>query len=511
MNMQKTFLFIIIFLALSFLFHAQDSAEDILNILDDLEAYAVQIMEQQNIPGMAYAIVHDDQILYSNAFGVKSLETNEPVDIFTMFEIGSTSKAFSSFAIARLIDEGLIQWHDRILYHLPEFDLYDKWVKGEFQIADLFSQRSGLQPYSLDFLPLLGFDRQDIIRAMRFLRPVSQFRHNFGYLNNIFMVSAAIIEQISGISWEDYLEQEIFAPLEMTNTSAKKQVINSYTNRANGHMIIDAQGTVWTIPHDWRYNQWIFTMGPAGGIYSNVTEMCNWLRMHLNNGTFNDSSIISPVNLKYTYNPSIFISFDDYGFPLSYSQAWVFQAHSPVSVLWHNGMTFGMHSIVAILPKADIGLVVLTNSSNNNAPTLLMEKLYGLLFFDEKSDIGLIPPVKLSSAPFNYPDQIDFTNLSKPDKDLHNELIGIYHNPAYRLAVVYEEDGTLYMKIGASGSELISPLYYSQNNIYVFVIPDFPNAYLTVTFQKEAGQPAEALFLDACSDVDEGRFGRIFN
>lgn len=483
-------------------------SQNIDNILIELEEYAITLMEEQNVPGMAYAIVHDKEIIYAEGFGVKTQGQQDQVDIYTMFEIGSVSKAFVSTAIAKLADQGHLSWQDRVILHYPEFVMYDKWVQAEFRIEDLFAQRSGLEPHSLDMMPLLGFGRDKVINAIRHLKPITSFRNAFGYVNNLFLVGAKIVEAKSGLNWEDYLETEIFQPLSMHSTSAKQSDIEAYTNRASGHSPMDAEGNLWPIPHDWVYNRWLYTISPAGGICSNVIEMCNWMIFHLDKGNFNFDQIITPQNIDHVHNPFINVVISPFGRTASYCLAFIHESRAPVHVLWHNGQTFGMHSILTLIPKANMGIIVLTNSSENNLPALLSSKFYQLLFHpQEEMTLPLIKSPILKKLTQN----IDLIPPEEKNSELNpNELTGRYINPAYGIARIYEGPEGLYLSIGERGSEISGPIIHYYQNSYYLPVTDWPGAYIIFHFIKEPGQQAEAIVVDLASDVNDGVFMRLF-
>ncbi len=184
----------------------------------ELEAYAIAIMNEESVPGMAYAIVENDQVVYAKGFGVKEQHGIDPVNPYTTFMIGSTSKAFTTALAAMLADEGKLHWNDRVIQHLPGFQLMDPWVTREFIVEDLFSQRSGLPAYSLDPMSFIGFSGRDIQRALRFVEPVSSARR-MTYVNNLFLTGADLIEQVSGFNWADNLDRRIFEPLGMASST----------------------------------------------------------------------------------------------------------------------------------------------------------------------------------------------------------------------------------------------------------------------------------------------------
>ncbi len=203
------------------------SDERLSELLVEFEGYAVRAMKDWEIPGMAISIVRGDRVLLAKGFGVRKLGSTQPADEHTLFQIGSVSKSFTATLVAMLVDRKKIAWTDPVTEHLPDFSMFDPWVTREFRVFDLMAQRSGMSPYAADFLPLLGFDRAHILRSLRFIRPVSSFRSEFAYVNNLFVVAGLLVEKYSDRSWEDTLKARILDPLGMKESSAAQKAFTA--------------------------------------------------------------------------------------------------------------------------------------------------------------------------------------------------------------------------------------------------------------------------------------------
>src|SRR5882757_7322727 len=128
-------------------------------LIPEIEAYITSGMKGFDIPGLAIGIVANDRLIYAKGFGVRSKSNGLPVDTRTVFQIGSTTKAFVTATIAIMVDRGKLRWDDRVVDLDPGFQLKDPWVTREFRVFDLLAQRSGLPAYANDMLVALGFDR----------------------------------------------------------------------------------------------------------------------------------------------------------------------------------------------------------------------------------------------------------------------------------------------------------------------------------------------------------------
>lgn len=154
--------------------------------LADLDAYIPKKMAQWNIPGAACAVVKDGAVVFAKGYGVKKIGGADPVDADTVFQVGSTSKAFTAAQIAQLVEEGQLAWTDPVRRHLPGFAMSDPWVSDNFLMADLMAQRSGLPEHAGDMMILLGYTPEEYLRALPFFKPSTSFRSAFAYQNGLF-------------------------------------------------------------------------------------------------------------------------------------------------------------------------------------------------------------------------------------------------------------------------------------------------------------------------------------
>ena len=139
-------------------------------------------IKQFNVAGTAIAIVKDGQIIYKKGFGVKSIESKLPVDENTNFAIASNSKAFTTCALALLVEEGKLSWNDKVKIHIPEFSMYNAYVTENFTIQDLLTHRSGLGLGAGDLMLFpdgSDFTIKDVLTNFQHFEPVSAFRTKF--------------------------------------------------------------------------------------------------------------------------------------------------------------------------------------------------------------------------------------------------------------------------------------------------------------------------------------------
>src|SRR6266849_3416238 len=155
--------------------------------LKEIDAYILKVQKDWNVPGCSIAIVKNDSVVFEKGYGVRELGKPEQVDQNTLFGIASCSKAFTAASIAMLVDEGKIKWDDPVIKFLPDFQLYDPYVTREMQVRDLLSHRSGLTTFGGDLLWYwTTYSGSQVLRRIRYLKPTSSFRTQFGYQNIMF-------------------------------------------------------------------------------------------------------------------------------------------------------------------------------------------------------------------------------------------------------------------------------------------------------------------------------------
>ena len=248
-------------------------------IVDRIDTFLGETQKKFEVPGVSVAIVKDNKIIFAKGYGVQSLSKKNPVDENSIYAIGSTTKAFTAAALGKLVESGKIDWDDRVIDHIPEFELHDPSITNMFTIRDLLTHRSGLPRGDLLWYAT-DFSRQEIIERVRHLEPTYSFRAGFGYQNIMYLTAGEIIPRVTGKSWDDYIQEIFFKPLRMKRTSSVLSDLKRFKNVATPHQEID--GEVKEIP--WRN---IDNVGPAGSINSSVSDMANWAMMLLNEGSFN--------------------------------------------------------------------------------------------------------------------------------------------------------------------------------------------------------------------------------
>ncbi|MEK6408637.1 MAG: serine hydrolase [Acidobacteriota bacterium] len=343
----------------------------------DFDEYVNKALKDWDVPGLAIAVVKNDQVVFAKGYGVRKLGDPAAVDAKTLFAIGSSSKAFTSASIAMLMDEGKLKWDDPATKYLPGFQLFDPYVSREITVRDLLCHRSGLERG--DFLWYgTSYSRDEILRRVRYLKPTWSLRSTFGYQNIMYLAAGQIVAGVSGKSWDDFIRERIFKPLGMTSSSTSINDLKNSGDVATPHAKID--GKVEIIP--WRK---IDNIAPAGSINSNVVDMAQWVRLQLGEGSYKGQRLISSGGAKEMHTaqtvirmePPWTLFYSDAHF-LNYGLGWFLHDHRGRKVVEHGGNIDGMSAMVAMIPEEKLGLVILTNMNGTPLPGAIASRVYDL-------------------------------------------------------------------------------------------------------------------------------------
>lgn len=217
---------------------AQPAADQI----RQLDAYFQQALIDWDMPGMSFAIVHKDTVLFAKGYGVTDIITRQPVDEHTLFAVASNTKAFTAAAILMLAEENKLQLDDKVVSHLPYFALYDPYVSQAMTIRDLLTHRSGLKTFSGDLIWYGStYSREEIVRKARFLKPQYGFREQFGYSNIMYIAAGEVVASVSGMSWDEFIQTRILDPLGMKRSTLHVSDLVLRDNVAQPHTYVNGQ------------------------------------------------------------------------------------------------------------------------------------------------------------------------------------------------------------------------------------------------------------------------------
>lgn len=426
------------------------------------------------VAGASIAVVKDGKIIHLKGYGVGSIETKKAVNENTNFQIASNSKAFTTAALSILEDEGKLKWTDKVKDYAPEFKMYNDYVTENFNIQDLLTHRSGLGLGAGDlmFFPDgTNFTIKDVLTSFQHFKPVSAFRTKWDYDNLLYVVAGEIIARVSGMSYEEFVQKRIIAPLQMNNTFVGSSLIKDTSNFAVSHS--SESGTIKKIE---GFNDQI--NAAAGGMFSNAQDMAKWMIVRLNKGQYEPDLKTTLFSLKNhnemwrihtvqetDQNPRYNSHFNGYGL------GWQLSDEKGYLKVSHTGGLPGMLSIVTMYPDLNLGIVILTNTENGGGglftavSNTISDSYLGLDDFGWTDKL-----VQWMSEDRNSGDDVtkkvwEKVKLAKNVKIKNEDYIGVYADKWFGEIEVFEKNKQLWFKSYRS-PKLNGPMAFYNANTF---------------------------------------------
>jgi CubicO group peptidase (beta-lactamase class C family) len=344
-----------------------------------IDAVAQRAMAEWNVPGMAIGVVYRGETLYAKGLGIRELGQAEPVDTDTLFRIASASKAFTSAAVALLVEQGRLSWDDPVIEHIPELRMHEPWVTANLTITDLLAHRSGLMPHAGDLLlwPVPNeFTKDDIIHALRYFPLERGFRAGYSYDNLLYIVAGEVVARVAGQAWGSFVDQEIMRPLGMRRCFAGSIPKRQMRNLAVPHG--EVEGELVTIDRN-RVPAEPTKFAPAGGIVCSLADMLTWVRLQLGQGALPEGPrLFSGRQARTMWSPHNWLGVGQKTFELhrtnfsAYGLGWRIRDVFGYREVSHTGSLDGLRAHVLMVPEIDLGIVVLTNGSSTVARSAVM-------------------------------------------------------------------------------------------------------------------------------------------
>ncbi len=469
---------VLLFLAIS-IFAFQDIAYSQNIDVKKLDRYIEQARQDWGIPGMAVAVVKDGKVILSKGYGYRNVEKKKKVDENTLFAIASNSKAFTTAALSILVDEGKINWDDKVIEYLPWFKMYNPYVTENMTIRDLVSHRSGLNTFSGDLLwYYTNYSAKEVVERAQYLQPKYGFREHFGYQNIMFEAAGLILEKVSGKSWRENIETTFLKPLDMKNTNTSVTALD-----LDGDVAIPYHVGIDGKPIALNYLNWD-NCSAAAGINSSVDDMAKWIIFQLNGGNLNDKQVISKAQIwevrklttptdvsrsSFIKNPNI--HFNGYGL------GWNVYDYNGKKVINHGGGSDGMISKVAMIPEENFGLVILTNDINY-LPSALTYHIFDMYFGNENTDWSgkyLEYYQRKQKKEANIDETLEEERIknTKPSFALKN-YIGIYTDKTYGSLEIAEENGKLVLNYLPTKGGLMGDLKHYHFDVFTIKLRNKP-------------------------------------
>ena len=322
-------------------------------------------------PGMAVAVVQGGLVTLAEGFGVRRASSRTRVDADTRWQLASCGKAFTASALALLADRGRIDWDDRVMEHLPDFRLADPRRTARVTVRDLLSHRTGLPGGDLLWASA-QFDRAEILRRLRCLRPIHRLREAFVYQNLMYVVAGEIVGAASGEGYDAFVRRRLLDPLGMRSSLTNTSALTRASNVADPHALVGRRA----IP----VARWEDPIGSGdGSILSTAGDMGRWLRFLLGEGTVGSRRLLRGPTFREMLRPHITIRADRWELgilralgmrrpALAYGMGWFLMDLDGLRIAWHSGGIDGMSAEVAFVPDRGVGVAALTNAEGISLP-----------------------------------------------------------------------------------------------------------------------------------------------
>lgn len=358
---------------------------------DAIGTYIEQQMRRLRIPGVSLAIVEGDRIVHLRGFG-QARPGGEAPSPQTPFVLGSTTKSFTALAVMQLVETGKIGLDVPVQCYLPWFRVADLRASAQITVRHLLNQTSGL-PMLAGMIPLADLDdRPDAAerqaRALSTLKLTRAAGAAFEYSNPNYNLLGLVVEAAGGESYADYIEQHIFAPLDMSH-SHTSQAAAKQDGLTVGHRYWFAQ--------PFAISDLPMPRGSlaSGQLISTSEDMAHYLIAQLNGGHYRDAQIISSTGIDELHRAAAEVRVRNA--PVAkYGMGWFVEEIGPTKVVYHGGNVPDFSSYMALLPEQKKGVVLLVNSDHYGLPMILPEVGMGVaaLLAGQQP-----PPIRLGFVP----------------------------------------------------------------------------------------------------------------
>jgi CubicO group peptidase (beta-lactamase class C family) len=347
--------------------HAQ--APDVTSKLSGFDAYMEQTLKDWNTPGIGVGIVVNDKLVFAKGYGYRDYEKKLPFTPMTLCQIASNSKLFTAVAAGMLVEEGKLTWDKPVRESVPAIQFYNDELNNNVTLRDMLSHRTGVTRHDLIWFKS-PFTRQELFEKLKYLEPQEPMRQTFLYNNLMFSAVGQIIELKSGKRWEQFVNERIFTPLDMSTTTFTISDMTQHPDHGVPYREKRDSFELYKIP----FYEDTEGVAPAGGIISNIDELSHWLIALMNGGKYNGKQVLPANVLRATLQPAV-------GLPNALGEALGFwellnpaygmaretAAYRGHLITFHGGDLPGFHSQVSFMPNDKIGVIVLV-ISDHSAP-----------------------------------------------------------------------------------------------------------------------------------------------
>lgn len=474
-----------------------------------IDAMAADLIAAGEVPGLAIGVVHDDAVVWMKGFGLRRAGSAEPVDPDTVFQLASMSKPISATVVAALVGEGVVGWDDRIRDLDPGFALHDPYPTAEVTVRDLFNHRSGLPGSAGNDLEQIGFDRATVMQRLRLVPASSSFRAGYAYSNAGLTAGALAAVRPTNEDWETVAAEKLFVPLGMIASSFRYR---DFEGRANAAALHVRQQGAWAplVTHDPA------AQAPAGAATSSVRDLTRWMRLELGQGELDRTRLIDAAALAATHEPLMARGDNPItGAPSFYGLGWNVE-YGPHGLAWgHAGaFSYGVRTVVTLLPDSRLGIVVLANAFPTGVPEAVADSFLDLAVDGELGRDYLAPWNALYASLFEPAVAEAKARFAAPPQPATparppGAYAGRYANAYVGEALVEADpDGALTLILGPGGAKRLPLTHFDRDLFVAFPDAEMPDRPSGVRFAIAADGRAETITVESLDANGLGTLAR---
>ena len=475
--------------------------------LAQLPSFVQEMQDETGVPGIAVGVVYQDEAVFLEGFGEREVGTGTPVGPDTVFQIASVSKPVSSTIVSAIVGEGAIGWDAKVADLYPGFALSDPWVTANVTLADLFSHRSGLPDHAGDELEDLGGTREEVLHALRHIELKGAFRDSYAYTNFGLTAAAEAVAVAEGTTWEDLGDTLLFQPAGMTRTSFRYDDFVARDDRCVGHIRQDGE---WIHAFDRQPDP----QAPAGGVSSSIADLTRWMRLQMNHGELDGSSIVDATALGHTHLPHATASLPDPPYdqmPGFYGLGWNvgYDPNGTVTLSHSGAFALGAATAVYLWPGEGLGIVVLTNGAPIGVPESICLSFQDLCFTGEiqMRYLDLLEPFMERELVPHYGAAVQEPPAQAEPHATLESYAGTYGNDVFGTLLVEVVDQALLMTLGPDSMEF--QLRHVTRDVFAYTVPGENGGQdSAVTFTLDATGTASQVVVENLNLYDAGTFTR---
>ena len=353
---------------------------DMNKVLANYDAFVRAKMDSLRLPGLAYAVVKDGQVVALKTYGVRQRGRSAPIDEHTAFRLASVSKGFAAVLAGMLVEKGYLYWDDPIKKHIPSFQLKTNLHTSGVTLRHSLSHSTGLTEYAGASLIYKDWSCLSLLKGLRTAAIAAPPADSFTYQNVIYSAIDIIAKKVTQKSYTHLVDSLLLEPLGMADASLGYSNMANRKNKAMPHTYSSRYG--WTSSGSIR-NKW-YNVAPAAGMNASISDMAIWLQAMLGHRP----EVVSKYVLNEIFIPQIAINSDSKYYEIWapgitqgwYGLGWRIFDYNNTRVVYHGGYLRGFRPEMGFCPSEDVGIVMLTNASKNDLSTMCIPAFFNFYF-----------------------------------------------------------------------------------------------------------------------------------